>query len=51
MYTHKSWVLGVFNDINYIKIHGFMSILSNNEFENLIFFLNFLNKDNSVNIP
>ena len=48
---HKSWVSGVFNDIKYIKIHGFMSILSNNEFENLILFLIFLNKDNSVNIP
>ena len=48
---HKSSVSGVFNDIKYIKIHGFMSILSNNEFENLIFFLNFLNKDNSLNIP
>ena len=41
IYHIEAGFSGLFNGIKYIKIHGLVSTLWNNELENLIFFLIF----------
>ena len=51
IYHRKAGLQASLMVCNIMQIHGFMPVLSHNEFENLIFSLYFFNMDILVNVP